>query len=260
MTPTPARALRASILAATLLATSGCREHITPFVPDSELIARMTITAQPSAPTMTPVVGWSELGLETSRDGRLYVPPSYTPGTPARLLVLLHGAGGSGQAWQSNTVLKTWADEHGIVILAPDSRFPTWDVIVTGEYDEDVAFLNRALLHTFARVAVDPTKIAIAGFSDGASEAIGIGVANAGLFRKIMAFSPGMAVTPFTRGNPAVFASAGDEDTSIFLRLRDVIVPNLRSNGMVVTFLPFQGGHVLPDGVIQEAMQWLLEI
>lgn len=260
MTPTSVRALRASALIVAVLSAAGCRENITPFVPDSEMIARMTITAQPSPPTVTPVIGWSALGLESPRDARLYVPSSYNPATPARMLVLLHGAGGSGQVWQSNSVIQTWADEHGIVILAPDSRFPTWDLMVTGEYDEDVAFLNRALLHTFARVNVDPTRIAIGGFSDGASEAIGIGVANAGLFRRILAFSPGMAVTPFTRGNPAVFAAAGNEDTSLFMRVRDVIVPNLRSNGMVVTFLPFQGGHVLPDGVVQDAMRWLLEI
>ena len=239
------------------MALSGCREKIAPFVPDSAMIAKLTITAQPSTPTIAHTVGWTSLGLATPRDGRLYVPASYSPTTPARLLVLLHGAGVSSAMFET-VAFQAWADANGIVLLATDSRYTTWDIAVSGEYDEDVAFLNEALLHTFARVNVDPTMIAIAGFSDGASEAIGIGAANAGLFRRIIAFSPGMAVMPFRRGNPAVFVSAGDQDTNLFLNARDKIVPRLRANGMATLFLPFQGGHELPDGVVTEAFEWLL--
>ena len=253
------RALRALTLGAVLCGAQGCRDHPDPFVPDAEMIAKLTITAQPAAPILTPTIGWTSLGLATPRDGRLYVPPSYDSETPARLLVLLHGAGASSQMFESAAFV-SWANNHGIILLATDSRFPTWDLVVTGEYDEDVAFLNAALLHTFARVNVDPTQLAIGGFSDGASEAIGIGVANAGLFRRIIAFSPGVAIIPFRRGNPAVFVSAGDEDTGIFLNARDQIVPFLRGNSMPVTFLPFEGGHTMPDPVIGEAFEWWLGI
>ena len=255
----PSRALRVAGLAATLCGLYACRDRPDPFVPDAELIAKLTITAQPAAPTLSPTVGWTSLTLAAPRDGRLYVPPSYNPATPARLLVLLHGAGGSSSTFE-NATFRTWADNYGIVLLAIDSRFPTWDLVVTGEYEEDVTFLNGALLHTFARVNVDPTRVAIGGFSDGASEAIGIGAANAGLFRQIIAFSPGVAIIPFRRGNPGVFVSAGDEDTNIFLNARDRIVPFLRGNSMPVTFLPFAGGHAMPDPVVGEAFKWLLGI
>jgi len=254
----PLRALRACSVAL-MLGSAACRDHIDPFVPDPEMIAKLTITAQPGVPTLAPTLGWTSLGLETPRDGQLYVPASYHSATPARLLVLLHGAGGSSSTF-ATSAFTTWADNHGIVLLATDSRFPTWDVLVSGEYDEDVAFLNAALLHTFARVNIDPTLVAVGGFSDGASEAIGIGAANAGLFRRIIAFSPGLAFLPFRRGSPSVFVSAGDADTGIFLNARDQIVPLLRSNAMPVTFLPFQGGHTMPDGVITAAFAWLLEI
>ena len=254
----PARALRALGIAAALV-LPGCSDKIDPFVPDSAMIARMTITAQPGSPTIAPTLGWSALALDAPRDGRMYVPASYDAAAPARLLVLLHGAGVSSAMFE-NATFQAWADANGLVLLAIDSRFPTWDLVVTGEYDEDVAFLNEALLHTFARINVDPARIAIGGFSDGASEAIGVGVANAGLFRKIIAFSPGMAVMPFRRGSPAVFVSAGDADTGLFLNARDNIVPTLRANGMATLFLPFQGGHSMPEGVIAEAFEWLLEL
>src|SRR5688500_14153586 len=125
MTPTPpVRALRASVLVAALFISAGCRDEVAPFVPDDELVRRMTITAQPSGPTIPPVIGWSALGLETPRDGRIYVPPSYDPATPARLVVLLHGAGtpgvpGSTHLFQSPSFV-SWADAHGIVLLATE--------------------------------------------------------------------------------------------------------------------------------------------
>ena len=128
------------------------------------------------------------LGLAGSRDGLVYVPESVSPGKAAPLVVHLHGAGGD--ARQMVPLLEEQADARGLVLLAPDSRGRTWDVILR-EYGPDVAFLDRALEQVFARHAVDPKRLAIGGFSDGASYALSLGLINGTLFTHVLAFSPG---------------------------------------------------------------------
>ena len=53
---------------------------------------------------------------------------------------------------------------------------------------------DEALVRVFATYPVDPTHLAISGFSDGASYALSLGLANADLFTHIVAFSPGFVI------------------------------------------------------------------
>ena len=87
-------------------------------------------------------------------------------------------------------MLQSLADEVGCVLLVPDSRGPTWDAI-TGVYGGDVSFINEALSLVFGRFTVDPARVVVAGFSDGASYALAIGRINGDLFTRVVAFSPG---------------------------------------------------------------------
>ena len=73
------------------------------------------------------------------------------------------------------------------IVLAPDLRGRTWDMLLR-EYGPDVAHLDRALGIVFARYPTDPGRIAIGGFSDGASYALSLGIANGALFSDILAF------------------------------------------------------------------------
>ena len=243
-----------------LAATLGCTDPVGPLVPDAETIAKLTVTARPGTPTIAPVTGYTDLGLATPRDGFMYVPTSYDPGTAAPMLVLLHGAGGDADQWR-RIEIEAVAEAHGMIVLATESRYATWDGVQLGRYDVDVAFLNSALQHVFARVNVDSTKVAIGGFSDGASEALGIGVANAALFRKIIAFTPGVLNLPFSRGFPGVFVSHGLNDPIIpFRNTRDWVVGVVRGNGMTVEFQPFEGGHSIPSQTETAAFNWLFDI
>src|SRR6185369_13222332 len=134
-------------------------------------------------------------------------------------------------------------------VLAPDSRGTTWDAIRSG-FGEDVEFLNRALAFVFARLAVDPARVALGGFSDGASYAISLGLANGDLFRGVAAFSPGFVISAEPHGRPRFFVSHGTSDQILPIdQCSRVIVPRLRSMGYDVTFREFDGRHEMPPDI-----------
>ena len=149
------------------------------------------------------------------------------------------------------------ADQAGIAVLAPDSRGTTWDAI-RERFGEDVAFLNRALEHVFERLPVDSAKLAIGGFSDGASYALSLGLANGDLFPRIVAFSPGFVLSTATHGHPRVFVSHGISDQILPIdQCSRVIVPRLRSMGHDVTFREFEGRHEMPAEIVRDGLHWM---
>ena len=117
--------------------------------------------------------GLLPLGLGSKRDGLLYVPAGYRAREKAALALMLHGAGGDAHSGISPFL--NLADEVGLVLLAPESHGRTWDVSVGG-YGPGVEFIDRALEQTFDRLAVDAGRLAVEGFSDGASYALSIGL------------------------------------------------------------------------------------
>lgn len=106
--------------------------------------------------------------------GLQYVPAA-PPGRPRQLLVVLHGAGGS--AGQAFDLLGDHAGDHALLLLCPQSAGSTWDVIAGG-YGPDVRRIDDALTHVFARHGVGIADVGVAGFSDGASYALSLAVAN----------------------------------------------------------------------------------
>jgi predicted esterase len=198
--------------------------------------------------------GTSALGLEHGRDAILQV-PSKAGGAPLPLLVLLHGAGGSGENMLGR--LGAAPAEAGVAVLAPDSRGGTWDAIHEG-FGPDVSFLDRALQAVFDRVAVDPARVTIGGFSDGATYALSLGLVNGDLFPKVVAFSPGFVVEGPVHGKPEFFISHGTSDPILPIdQSSRIIVPALRKRGYEVTFREFDGGHEVPEGIAREAMSWI---
>ena len=214
------------------------------------------LLARPGSPTIAPVIGLSNLGLGSGRDGFLYVPQSYAPETPIPLWIGLHGAGGSSGTW---TGYQQRAEDRGFVLLAVDSRADTWDVLY-GAFGADVLFLDRALEHTFARCRVDPARMALAGFSDGASYSLSLGRPNADLFSHLVAYSPGVIASGY--GQPRtlpIFVSHGTLDTVIPIEnTRDNIVPVLQALGNAVTYREFEGPHAVPAEISAAALDWFL--
>ena len=199
--------------------------------------------------------GLQPLGLSVGRDGLVFVPSGYHADRPRPLVVMLNGAGGS--ATDGLAPFHDRADEAGLILLAPESRGRTWDVIL-GRYGPDVDFIDRALAQTFGRYAVDPGQVTVEGFSDGASYALGLGLTNGDLFRKIVGFSPGYGPPARQEGHPQVFISHGVSDDVLPIeRCSRRIVPALQRDGYEVRYREFEGGHEVPVRIVDAALGWL---
>jgi phospholipase/carboxylesterase len=217
---------------------------------EGRLLARPT--ASPSDAKMP--AGLQALGLGTGRDGLLYVPPSYDASKERPLALTLHGAGGNARSGISHFL--GLADEAGVALLAPASRGRTWDVLVGG-YGPDVEFIDRALEQTFDRLDVDAARLAVTGFSDGASYALSLGLTNGELFTHVIAFSPGFMAPGTRRGEPPIFVSHGKRDEVLPIGVTSRrVVPELERMGYEVRYREFDGPHTVPEPITREALEW----
>ena len=149
------------------------------------------------------------------------------------------------------------ADEHGVIILAPDSRDQrTWDLVL-GAYGPDADFLSSALGQTLGRCSVDRTRMSVAGHSDGASYALSFGIGVGDLFTQILAFSPGVMTPVDAKGKPRIFMSHGTQDQ--VMPIDDTsrkFVPRLKRLGYDVTYREYDGRHPVPTEVVVEGFNW----
>lgn len=175
------------------------------------------------------------------------------PPAPIGTLVFLHGAGGD--ALDSERRIAEPAVEAGLLTICPTSVGSTWDLIAGGS-GPDVAEIDRLLVTVRAAAGLDGTPLLLGGFSDGASYALSIGLANGGLVDAIVAFSPGFALPPRTRGAPAVFISHGHADRVLPVACSHRIVAALTERGTPPTYVEFRGGHEIPGDVLEQAFRW----
>jgi phospholipase/carboxylesterase len=248
--PTRRRFLAASALAGVV---AGCAARV-PGSPDDTAAVLDARPAEGPGRSLPPP-GTGALGLVADGDPLLHVPAGLPGGRPVPLVVALHGAGGDAAAGLAP--LRALADERGLLLLAPSSRGPTWDAVRDG-YGPDADLLDRALDRVFGTVPVDAARVAVSGFSDGASYALGLGLANGALFSRVVAFSPGFVPRGPRAGRPAVFVSHGDADAVLpVARTSRRIVPALQEDGYDVTYREFAGPHTVPPEVAREAVDWL---
>lgn len=217
------------------------------------LSARPTDAVSTAAPS-----GLHPLTLGNKRDSYLYVPEQYDPARPAPLALMLHGAGG--HAHHGLALLKHLADDKGLILVAPASTGQTWDVIIHRSYGTDTVLVDETLQHVFANYAVDEQHVAIGGFSDGASYALSLGLANGELFGHVIAFSPGFIAPVTPRGQPRIFISHGIHDDVLPIGVCSrSIVPRLQQAEYDVRYHEFEGAHAIPPEIAQQVVDWFLQ-
>jgi phospholipase/carboxylesterase len=207
-----------------------------------------------------------------------YIPPS-AAGKRAPLLVLLHGAGREGVDMVER--FKAEADRRGVILLAPKSGDITWDTILYFNPDygsfapiaklpptnppvafgADIKRVDQALSLLLEHVAVDPARVGLLGFSDGATYALAIGPRNPGLFSTVIALSPGFAFPTMRKGRrQRIFLAHGTEDRVLpYIGSKRDIVPNLIRHGHQVTFVRFNSGHEVPADIAAQAIDFFLD-
>jgi phospholipase/carboxylesterase len=216
---------------------------------------REVIPARPGLPTEDALPpGLHALPGTNGADHALVV-PSALPDTPVPLVVYLHGSGSDPA--RSLPLLQDDAERLEFLLLVPKSYHYTWDVIVGG-FGPDVSSLDLALEHVFACFPVDPERVVLAGFSDGASYALSLGLINGTLFRRILAYSPGFLIPAPRNGRPEVFVSHGVDDPVLPIeRCSRLIVPELRAEGYEVDYREFDGGHAIPPDMVAASLAFL---
>lgn len=112
---------------------------------------------------------------QRSRPYALWTPETF-PGTEARpLLLALHGAGGNSFINASMTLLTSLAAREGFVLAFPEGSglVPTFNAGGCCGYAQltgidDVAYLRAVIDDVGSRTAIDPARVYVTGFSNGA--------------------------------------------------------------------------------------------
>jgi predicted esterase len=203
--------------------------------------------------------GLQRLQIERRRLALLYVPESAIKQSPASLAIMLHGAGGNAE--HGMDLLRAYADHAGVILLAPESRKSSWDIISDAQYGPDVRFIDSCLTEVFGQFAIGPKRIALGGFSDGASYALSLGLSNGALFQTILAFSPGFMAPVRIEDEPRIFLSHGTADEVLPIDVCGRRVRRaLRSHPeLTVEYREFQGRHTVPAEMKEAALRFFLQ-
>jgi len=210
-------------------------------------------------------------GMQTLGDYAYFYRPAGDASERRPLLLLLHGAGMSASDFIDGA--RAEADRCGCLLLAVQSKGATWDTVrlsrraafdgVTDVYRMFGADTDRieAALSTALRAGdADARSVLLVGFSDGASFALSLGLANRSIFRGVVAIAPGFYVEPSPTGpKQRVFIAHSPTDQVLpFERTRDDIVAPLERAGLDLRFRTFEGGHRVVPSVLAEGVDFAL--
>lgn len=206
------------------------------------------LNARPRAGVKTSATG--QIKLE--HDAVLQI-PNNAGDKPLPLLIMLHGA--TQRADDMFWYLGSAHEEAGVAVLAPNSIETTWDAIGNRAFGEDVYALDQLLERVFETTAIDPARVSVGGFSDGATYALSLGLINGDFFKSIVAFSPGFVINGDAHGKPRIFISHGTNDRILPINgCGRRIAGELKGKAYDVTFHEFDGDHEIPEDVAREGL------
>jgi len=223
---------------------------------DPSLLGRLSFT--PAEPTQDPLPpGRNRLGIADERDSVLFVPTGLDALGPVPLFVMFHGAGGFPE--KVLPFIEEHAERDKFLILAPHSMYPTWDIVIGGS-GPDLERLHQALIAVTSRYRIDRDHLAFAGFSDGASYALSIGVTNGDIASHVIAFSGGFMAVFTQEGAPKVFIAHGLNDEQLPIETSGrANATKLKAAGYDVQYIEFSGLHAIQPVIVDMAIQFFLK-
>jgi polyhydroxybutyrate depolymerase len=170
-------------------------------------------SASSAAPSTTPSLmptssAGSAAGLVVGGDRpvTVHVPRSYPEGQPAPLLIFLHGYGGTGAQGDDYFGLGTRAKHDGFVYAAPDGTLDSvgnrfWNATeACCDFDsrgvDDVAYLTSVIADIQGELAIDPARIALVGWSNGAFMSYRLACERADLIAAVVGLAGATSVDP----------------------------------------------------------------
>src|ERR1700682_4548618 len=214
---------------------------------DPSLLGRLSFT--PAELTKGPLPpGRNRLGIADERDSVLFVPTGLDEHAPVPLFVMVHGAGGFPE--KVLPFIEEHAERDKFLVLAPHSMYPTWDIVIGGS-GPDLERLHQALTEVTSRYRIDRGHLAFAGFSDGASYALSIGITNGDIASHVIAFSGGFMSIFTQEGTPKLFIAHGlvDEQLPIETSGR-ANATKLKAAGYDVQYVEFNGLHAIQPVIV----------
>jgi polyhydroxybutyrate depolymerase len=157
---------------------------------------------------------------DLDRHYTVHVPPGYDRRAAAPVVIMLHGAGGTGKAAAYETGWATKSDEAGFLTVFPDAMPPDptrpshfvrnpqlWNdgserFHTAQKAPDDVGFISAMLDELQAKFAVDPARVFVTGFSNGASMSFRIGAQLSGRIAAIAPVAGALWLESFTLERP----------------------------------------------------------
>jgi phospholipase/carboxylesterase len=223
---------------------------------DPSLLGRLSFAhAEPTKSPLPP--GRNRLGIAAERDAVLFVPTGLDEHAPVPLFVMFHGAGGFPE--KVLPFIEEHAERGKFLILAPHSVYPTWDIVIGGS-GPDLARLHQALTAVTSHYRINRDHLAFAGFSDGASYALSIGITNGDIASHVIALSGGFMSIFTQEGAPKVFIAHGlvDEQLPIETSGR-ANATKLKAAGYDVQYVEFNGLHAIQPVIVGLAIEFFLK-
>ena len=230
----------------------------------------LVVLAAPSAEARSPALSARpanvsmklQAGVTPIGDGAYAYRPARISAGPRPLLVLLRGA--LGTARDPVNYFRPLADRNGWLLLAPEAMDRSWRARPSREgidFGADPPRIDVALSKMFALAPVDPKRVVLVGFSDGASYGLSLGTANPQLFRSIVALSPGYAwVSPRPDPSQRIFIAHGRDDEILPpANVRNQILPDLQRAGLKPRMRWFSGGHKIDRAALDEALSYAMD-
>jgi len=233
--------------------------------PDPALDMLRMQLSPPSAPPVFDGSTWSkwpskplQIKWEGTADAYLLAPQAPGPPEGLPLLICLHGC------WAQRTkadearcvqLYQRLADEGNVAVVVPFAQHHTWDFVMSqGQQSRDTQFLRTCIEESRRLLPIDPLRISLMGFSDGASFALSLAAANGDLFETALVWAAGFCLpapppATFIKPRPHIFMWHGTNDQIFDLKtvswpVRDHL---LRAGYLVHYYAEPGGRHVCPE-------------
>lgn len=152
----------------------------------SEVVQDTSNTSKPPVLPQVPVVNVKKsesiyktiVSEDIERRFLLNIPTSYKPDVPSAVVIMLHGANGTGEKIERNTRFSDLGNKENFITVFPDALgrdvsnpVPTWAFVRTrsdGTRYSDVDFFRAIIAQLKSNYSIDTTRIYLVGNSNGA--------------------------------------------------------------------------------------------